>query len=355
MKALNARQKRLLLGLLAVVLLIVALLLVPLFAPKKEKAPESIVAVIPEADLVEDDGSKTSSYRNGSIGSYWDSLDEQDDGAQPGAIPSDTPPAADARKDSRKPAAVVVDDIFGDYKDTPVPVSEPAPRRSQGSGSSSQRTSGAKPQEASAATSASTPEESAAAPAPEAPRPQVKRSGAVSSLDEDVATDLGNGFSTLDGTDRWVGREAGKPYRCMFTRDEKVKSGQRVTVRLLEDLIVGSTHIPRNTHLQGVTTISDRMELSINSLDMGGRILSFHFEAFDTDGGKGIYCSDLSQTAKEVTDQGVATASTTLNSRLGRVARDAASVGASIVRNKSGEATVSVPAGYTFYIIEQDR
>jgi hypothetical protein len=141
----------------------------------------------------------------------------------------------------------------------------------------------------------------------------------------------------------------------MFTRDEKVKSGQRVTVRLLEDLIVGTTHIPRNTHLQGVTTISDRMELSINSLDMGGRILTFHFEAFDTDGGKGIYCSDLSQTRKEITEQGVATASTTLNSRLGRVARDAASVGASIVRSKSGEATVSVPAGYTFYIIEQER
>ena len=355
MKALNARQKRLLLGLLAVVLLIVALLLVPLFAPKKEKAPESIVAVIPEADLVEDDGSKTSSYRNGSIGSYWDSLDDQNDGAQPGALPSDTPPASDARKDSRKPAAVVVDDIFGDYKDSPAPASEPAPRRSQGGGSSSQRSSGAKFQEPLSSTSADQPEESSAVPAPEAPRPQVKRSGAVSSLDEDVATDLGNGFSTLDGTDRWVGGEAGKPYRCMFTRDEKVKSGQRVTVRLLEDLIVCSTHIPRNTHLQGVTTISDRMELSINSLDMGGRILSFHFEAFDTDGGKGIYCSDLSQTAKEVTEQGVATASTTLNSRLGRVARDAASVGASIVRNKSGEATVSVPAGYTFYIIEQDR
>ena len=34
---------------------------------------------------------------------------------------------------------------------------------------------------------------------------------------------------------------------------------------------------------------------------------------------------------------------------------DAASVGASIVRNKAGEATVSVPAGYTFYIIQQTR
>lgn len=356
MKALNARQKKLLMGLLAVVLLIVALLLVPLFAPKKEKAPESIVGVIPEADLVEDDGSKTGSYRNNSIGDYWDSLEESPEKASPssiadkGLVPGDEP-----RRDSRKPAAVVVDDIFGDYREASDPPAGPAPARP--SGSTKTRSSAPEKVLQAASDPAVPVQECTAAsnPEPVKPRPQVKRSGAVSSLDEDVATDLGNGFSTLDGTDRWVGGEAGKPYRCMFTRDEKVKSGQRVTVRLLEDLIVGTTHIPRNTHLQGVTTISDRMEVSISSLDMGGRILTFHFEAFDTDGGKGIYCSDLSQTRKEITEQGVATASTTLNSRLGRVARDAASVGASIVRSKSGEATVSVPAGYTFYIIEQER
>lgn len=357
MKALNARQKKLLMGLLAVVLLIVALLLVPLFAPKKEKAPESIVGVIPEADLVEDDGSKTGSYRNNSIGDYWDSLEESPETASPssiadkGLVPGDEP-----RRDSRKPAAVVVDDIFGDYREASDPPAGPAPARPSGSSAKAHHSSPEKAQQAGSDPAAPVQESTASSdPEPVKPRPQVKRSGAVSSLDEDVATDLGNGFSTLDGTDRWVGGETGKPYRCMFTRDEKVKSGQRVTIRLLEDLIVGTTHIPRNTHLQGVTTISDRMELSINSLDMGGRILTFHFEAFDTDGGKGIYCSDLSQTQKEITEQGVATASTTLNSRLGRVARDAASVGASIVRSKSGEATVSVPAGYTFYIIEQDR
>ena len=177
----------------------------------------------------------------------------------------------------------------------------------------------------------------------------------MSSLDEDVASDLGNGFSTLDGADRWVGAEVGKPYRCMFTRDEKVKSGQRITVRLLEDLVIGGTHVPQNTHLQGVVQVSDRMEVRISSLDMGGRILTLNFEAYDTDGGEGIYCSDLSQTGKAVAEQGLSTLSSTLNSRLGRVARDAATVGASIIRNKAGEATVSVPAGYTFYIIEKTQ
>ena len=141
----------------------------------------------------------------------------------------------------------------------------------------------------------------------------------------------------------------------MFTRDEKVKNGQRITVRLLEDLVIGGVHVPQNTHLQGLVSIAERMGVSITSLDVGGRILTFHFEAFDTDGGQGIYCSDLSQPRKDAAEQGLSTVGGLLNSRLGRVARDAASVGASIVRNKAGEATVSVPAGYTFYIIQQTR
>ena len=138
----------------------------------------------------------------------------------------------------------------------------------------------------------------------------------------------------------------------MFTRDEKVKTGQRITLRLLEDLVISGVHIPRNTHLQGVVSVTERLEIRVTALDVGGRILSFHFEAYDTDGGKGIYCSDLSQAGKSAVEQGIATVSSTLNSGLGRIARDAASVGASIIRNKAGEATVSVPAGYTFYLLE---
>ena len=348
MKALDKRQKTLLAGLLAAVVFIVVLLLIPVLVKEKPQEESSVVAVIPEADLTEGDDSKTASYRNGNISDYWDELGKDNPEPVSPDIPGQAPSEDLRGKGSRRPPAMEVDDIFGDYRNAPAP--EPAHKQSRGSGKG-QRSSPAKE------STAETKPASQASVTEEAPKPraQVKRSGAVSSLDEDVSGDLGNGFSTLDGTDRWVGGEAGKPYRCMFTRDEKVKSGQRITVRLLEDLVIGTTHVPRNTHLQGLVNISDRMEVSITSLDMGGKILTFHFEAFDTDGGKGIYCSDLSKTKKEVTEQGLATVTSTLNSRLGRVARDAASVGASIVRNKAGEATVTVPAGYTFYIIEEIR
>ena len=328
MKALDSRQKKLLALALAAVVLVAVLLVAPLFAPRREEDVASRVAVIPEADLTERDGSKVAHYQSGQVEQHWDRL--RDEAKAPELPPSEEEVAP--RRAGRRPRQVDVDDIFGDYKNA-------TPPGRQGEGA-----------EAS-------PKEPPSAPATgdslPPPRPQVKRSGAVSSLDEDLSGDLGNGFSTLDGTDRWVGSEEGKPYRCMFTRDEKVRNGQRITLRLLEDLVIGHTHIPRNTHLQGLVTISDRMEVKVTSLDVGGRILSFHFEAFDTDGGKGIYCSDLSKTRKEVTDQGLATVSSTLSSRLGRIARDAATVGASIVRNKAGEATVTVPAGYTFYIIEE--
>ena len=345
---LDQRQRKLLLCILGAVALIVILLLLPMMAPKDRRPDATLVGVIPEADLAEEEDSKIGSYRrSGGIGAYWDSLAESE-----GAGHDDTPePATESPSDRRKPQKVDVEDLFGDSRGEPAPSAPP--RRGGASKKPSAESSPPAPQ--ATEPPQQTPGPESEQPPQEKPRAQVKRSGAVSSLDEDVASDLGNGFSTLDGTDRWVGAEVGKPYRCMFTRDEKVKSGQRITVRLLEDLVIGGTHVPQNTHLQGVVQVSDRMEVRISSLDMGGRILTLNFEAYDTDGGKGIYCSDLSQTGKAVAEQGLSTLSSTLNSRLGRVARDAATVGASIVRNKAGEATVSVPAGYTFYIIEKTQ
>ena len=340
MKALDKRQKTILLGGLGGLALIAVLLLLPYLIPKKdEPRGESVVAVIPEADLTEGDESKTGSYRRSGRADqeYWSSQEETSE-------PKDGSPAR-REGSGKRPAPQDVESLFGDVREQPQ-----QPQRGGGSGRSSRS-------EAPAAEPQRDPEEAAEAP-PEvsaAPQQTVKRTGAVSSLDEDVTTDLGNGFSTLDGTDRWVGTESGKAYRCMFTRDEKVRSGQRITLRLLEDLVVGGVHIPRNTHLQGVVSIADRMEVRVSSLDMGGRILALRFEAYDTDGGRGIYCSDLSAARKSASDQALSSVSSSLNSRLGRIAREAATVGASIVRSKSGEATVTVPAGYSFYIIETAR
>lgn len=343
---LNELPKKKMIILLAGAMAIVPLMLIISAILSKSASEEtaeepSISQPIPEAEPTEEPDGKTDSYVRSGITEYWDSLDEQKDENM----------TADDRMSSsgsgRRPGQYSVEDIFGDVKDTPEeePVQRSPAQRSGGSGS---RTVREKPSDRAQKATESRSE----APSE---RVQVKKSGAISSLDDDVVKDLGNGFSTLDGSDMWVQGESGKPYRCMFTRDEKVSSGQRISLRLLEDLVIGGVHVPQNTHLQGVCKISDRMEVAITSLDMGGRILSFHFEAYDTDGGKGIYCSDLSKTTKEITNQGVNTALSSLNSRIGSAARDAATLGASIVRSKSGEVTVSVPAGYTFYIVEEKK
>ena len=334
------RKKILLLALLCAGVLLLVLFSKPKGKDDAALEEAAVTTPIPEADLPEEDGSKTGSYRRG-IREHWDALAE---GCEDGT--------GESPGEARRPKEVDVSDLFGEYDD-----------RRAGRGSGRQGGGGGTCARADGpAVQAAPPVSAESAPAPpsdgtpeEPPRPQVKRSGAVSSLDEDVSGELGNGFSTLDGTDRWVGAEEGKPYACMFTRDEKVRSGQRISVRLLEDLVIGGVHIPRNTHLQGVVSISDRLGIAITSLDMGGRIITFHFEAYDTDGGKGIYCSDISDAAKKAADQGLSTISSALSSRLGKVARDAAAVGASIVRSRSGEVTVTVPAGYTFYIIEEKR
>ena len=326
----------LLAGILAAAVLSAVLATIPLLSGRKDSEDATPCIDIPEADIPETEEGKADSYsRGGGIADYWDSLEELEDAPGPEKQDPDDLPSV-TEPPGRRPGATGVDDLFGDCRDAPKAYAEPPTP---------------KPVSATVAEPDIVPETKPTDE--EAPRPPVKRSGAVSSLDEDVAADLGSGFSTLDGNDRWVESRAGKPYRCMFTRDEKVRSGQRVTVRLLEDLVVDGVHVPRNTHLQGVAEVGDRLEVAVSSLDVGGKIVPLRFEAYDTDGCRGIYCPEPGQAGKAVTEQGLSTASSTLNSRLGRIARDAASAGAGIVRGKAGEAAVSVPAGYTFYIIEK--
>ena len=342
------KRKKIILFVGVSTLVILLLLLLTLASGQKELEEEprgsSVSQPIPEADLEQGPDGKTDSYVRSGITDYWDSLEGQQDENLSGNSQGGR---------NRRPGEISVDDIFGDMKDDPAESVESKPaapvRRSSGGGSSPAAKRSAGGSRGFSPKAEEKPDESASS------RIQIKKSGAVSSLDDDVVRDLGNGFSTLNGDDMWVQGEAGKPYRCMFTRDEKVSSGQRISLRLLEDLVIDGVHIPQNTHLQGVCKISDRMEVAVTSLDIGGKILSFYFEAYDTDGGKGIYCSDLSKTAKDITNQGVNTALSSLNSRIGSAARDAATLGASIVRTKSGEVSVSVPAGYMFYIIEEKR
>ena len=180
----------------------------------------------------------------------------------------------------------------------------------------------------------------------------VRRTSAMSSLDDTQ----GGGFSSLADDDRTVPTDAQYPFECMFVRETKIRDGSRVSVRLLEDMVVGSTLIPRNTHLMAMCSISQRLELRIASVEMNSHIYALGYEAYDTDGAKGIYCPDIGgDTRQRVQSRGLSSIGRIIGGRMGRLASEAVQTGVSVAQTRTGEVTVTVPAGYRFFIVKQQR
>ena len=179
--------------------------------------------------------------------------------------------------------------------------------------------------------------------------------GVISSLDDEIAGQARNdGRNGNDGVIRYAD-EVKRPFRCMFVRDEKIKSGQRVAVRLLEEYNDGSIRIPANTHLQAICKLDSRLHLSIRSLEMNGKIIPLQFEAYDTDGLEGIYCPESSKAAKTATNDLITTAGTSLGGLVGNIANTVIRTGATIARTASGENAVSINSGYEFYLVKIEK
>ena len=169
--------------------------------------------------------------------------------------------------------------------------------------------------------------------------------GIISSLDDDFD----------DASVQYEG--AKRPFRCMFVRDQKITSGQRVTLRLLEDYVEGGVRIPANTHLAAICKIGDRLELQVRSLEMNGRIIPLALDAYDTDGLQGIYCPETSavKNSRQATNDAISTAGTTFGGLVGDIASTVIRTGATIAKSASGEVSVSVVSGYEFYLVKAER
>ena len=67
-------------------------------------------------------------------------------------------------------------------------------------------------------------------------------------------------------------------------------NGQSVRLRLLESVLVGKTVIPPNILISGEARIQgDRLEISIQSLEYHGNIISVELTVYDTNGQEGIF------------------------------------------------------------------
>ena len=164
-------------------------------------------------------------------------------------------------------------------------------------------------------------------------------------------------ISSLDDEDAKIVPSAPKPVRCMFVKNEKVKNGQRVGIRILEDFRCGGIVIPENTHLAAVCSLSGRLELMVSSFEMNGRIYPIHLRAYDIDGYEGIYCPETAafKGRKKVAGEAVSTAGTALSGLVGGVAGKIVRTGASLLTSASGEQAVQIASGYEFYLMEEVR
>ena len=229
------------------------------------------------------------------------------------------------------------------YRETPAEREERHRRRQEEAIQMAERMSGKEPAQNE------TPAQQESAPEPKNEVvTEVRRTSIISSLEDEAGL-----IGSLGSDDTIFTDDGTRPFPCMFSKASKLKDGDRVSIILLEDIVVSGTLVPRNTHLMASVSLSNRLELKIASLELGGRIISFGYEAYDIDGSKGIYCPDVGNERSTVRSRGTGLIGSTLSSRVGRVAGDVVSTGVSLLQNRDGERTVSVPAGYTFFIMKK--
>ena len=346
----------------------IVLMLLPMF--KRGDSPTSdaggsVAVTLPDAEVKKMSDSKSEAMRGAvTLEKYYDELGPEAAASEEdiSLVSSDSSsPAAAAAAAQSSPSGTAVDRVFG-----PAPSLSASPEAFSPSSPSSRPRGGG--------SSASRPRNEEERLEYDRKRAEMVRDvltgGAageetpeVSEVAEPVAIDLSavgssDGIvSTLDDEPSEGVSYGVRPFRCMFVRDQKLVSGQRVTLRLLEDLPLYGVIIPANTHLSAICKIGDRLELQVRSLEMNGRIIPLTLDAYDTDGLQGIYCPETasSKASKRAADDAVSTAGQTFGGLVGDIASTVIRTGASIAKSATGELSVSVVSGYEFYLVKSEK
>lgn len=185
-----------------------------------------------------------------------------------------------------------------------------------------------------------------------APKVSVRKSGEISSLGASRGQGSVGGLGSLKKKDMYVSEDSEHLFKVMFAQNEKISSGQRVTLRLLEDMVIDGILVPANTLVSAIATIGDRLNVSVNSIELNGKIYALNYEGYDTDGARGLYCphTKAQSTGDEAERQARNIGRTILSSRIAGTAGMAVSAGAMLIENAKGQTTISVASGYTFFL-----
>ena len=182
----------------------------------------------------------------------------------------------------------------------------------------------------------------------------IKGRGDMSSFGGMSAND--DGFSSF-GTQKKAQEGTTKPYfKVAFAYSDRLKSGDRVSLRVKERLNIDGYDIPLNSIIFATCQISgSRLLLHVSNIDLNGKQYTLNYDAFDVDWEDGLYCPDAStkeagRTAKDAaSDLASSAVSGVVGSYAGRLVSTAASIFGS--RSRQKDASVIVSEGYEFYLM----
>ena len=333
----------------------------------QDETPQNAYQEVPEAEVNSIQGSKSAAYRDhreakedSPIENYWDSCMEEEDSSaneqtgQPQVNPSSAQQPKTSTElfrggSSHSPAPRSSSGYTNPYRETPEQREERHQKRHEEAIELANQISSGNNADSPVTETGFTND----SPADEIiPSTTVRRSDGVSSLD---GWDCETGISSLDDSNEIIAEDIDRPFKCMFARESKIKSGQRAAIILMEDLLINGILVPKNTHLMAFCNISSRLEMTVSNIEINGRIIPLGYEAYDNDGSPGIYCPDVGTAGQTVKNRGTRIIGSGLTGKVGRTAGEIISTGVSLIQNSTGEKTVTVPAGYTFYIVKKKQ
>lgn len=170
-----------------------------------------------------------------------------------------------------------------------------------------------------------------------------------------------NGFHTPVGEDKIVGD---KNIRACIDTEQVVASGQRLSLRLLEDVKIGSRVVSVNSLLYGTVHIEgQRLHITIAGVEQNGAIVPVELTAYDTDGQKGLYIPNsaertaLKEAAAKISS-GLGSGISFFNNASQQIAMDVArgvtQGGSQYVASKLREVKICVKANYPLLLISKE-
>lgn len=109
------------------------------------------------------------------------------------------------------------------------------------------------------------------------------------------------GFNTLK---RFSKKES---IKAIIDEAKKVTAGARVRIKILQDILVGDKVIPEGSFIYGIVTgfQTQRINISVSSIEYEGKPLPVKLDVFDTDGYLGLYVpnSNFREFTKEIGNQ----------------------------------------------------